>query len=33
MLGNFSVLYAGHVLEGENIGFNGTPHDDRTWGQ
>ena len=31
MLGNFSVLYAGHVLEGENIGFNGTPHDDRTW--
>ena len=31
MLGNFSVLYAGHVLEGDGIGFSGTPHDDRTW--
>ena len=31
MLGNFSVLYAGHVLEGDSIGFSGTPHDDRTW--
>ena len=29
MIKSFSALYAGHVLEGEGIGFNGTPHDDR----
>ena len=29
MIKSFSTLYAGHVLEGEDIGFNGTPHDDR----
>jgi alkanesulfonate monooxygenase SsuD/methylene tetrahydromethanopterin reductase-like flavin-dependent oxidoreductase (luciferase family) len=29
MLKSFSVLYAGHVLEGEGIGFAGTPANDR----
>ena len=29
MIKSFSALYAGHVLEGEAIGFSGTPHDDR----
>jgi alkanesulfonate monooxygenase SsuD/methylene tetrahydromethanopterin reductase-like flavin-dependent oxidoreductase (luciferase family) len=29
MIQYFSVLYAGHVLEGEGIGFDGIPHDDR----
>ena len=29
MIKSFSALYAGHVLEGEDIGFAGTPHDDR----
>ena len=29
MIKSFSVLYAGHVLEGEGVGFDGTPHDDR----
>ena len=29
MIQHFSTLYAGHVLEGEAIGFGGTPHDDR----
>ena len=29
MIHTFSTLYAGHVLEGEGIGFNGIPHDDR----
>ena len=29
MIKSFSALYAGHVLEGEGVGFAGTPHDDR----
>ena len=29
MINSFSTLYAGHVLEGEGVGFDGTPHDDR----
>jgi hypothetical protein len=29
MITSFSTLYAGHVLEGEGIGFDGMPHDDR----
>ena len=29
MIKTFSALYAGHVLEGDSIGFDGTPHDDR----
>ena len=29
MIKSFSTLYAGHVLEGEGIGFDGMPHDDR----
>ena len=29
MIKTFSALYAGHVLEGEGVGFAGTPHDDR----
>ena len=29
MIKTFSALYAGHVLEGDGIGFDGTPHDDR----
>lgn len=29
MLRHFSVLYAGHVLEGEGVGMQGTPADDR----
>jgi alkanesulfonate monooxygenase SsuD/methylene tetrahydromethanopterin reductase-like flavin-dependent oxidoreductase (luciferase family) len=29
MLKHFSVLYAGHVLEGEGIGFDGTPANER----
>ncbi len=29
MLKYFSVLYAGHVLEGEGIGFDGIPANDR----
>ena len=32
MIQHFSTLYAGHVLEGEAIGFDGTPHDDRRFG-
>ena len=31
MIKSFSALYAGHVLEGEAIGFGGTPHDDRRY--
>ncbi len=29
MIKSFATLYTGHVLEGEGIGFGGTPHDDR----
>ena len=29
MIRYFSALYAGHVLEGEGVGFSGTPADDR----
>ena len=29
MITQFSTLYAGHILEGEGIGFDGIPHDDR----
>ena len=29
MIKSFSALYAGHVLEGEGIGYSGTLHDDR----
>jgi hypothetical protein len=29
MIKSFSALYAGHVLEGEGVGFDGIPHDDR----
>ena len=29
MISSFSTLYAGHILEGEGIGFDGIPHDDR----
>jgi hypothetical protein len=29
MLKSFSVLYAGHILEGEGIGFGGMPANDR----
>ncbi len=29
MLKRFSALYAGHVLEGDGVGFDGIPHDDR----
>jgi alkanesulfonate monooxygenase SsuD/methylene tetrahydromethanopterin reductase-like flavin-dependent oxidoreductase (luciferase family) len=29
MLKSFSVLYAGHILEGEGIGFGGVPANDR----
>jgi len=31
MIKVFSALYAGHVLEGEGVGFAGTPHDDRRY--
>ena len=31
MITQFSALYAGHILEGANIAFNGTPHDDRLY--
>src|SRR5438034_9257950 len=31
MIKYFSVLYAGHVLEGDTIGFKGTPLDDRRY--
>jgi alkanesulfonate monooxygenase SsuD/methylene tetrahydromethanopterin reductase-like flavin-dependent oxidoreductase (luciferase family) len=31
MLKYFSVLYAGHVLEGDGIGFDGTPANDRQY--
>jgi len=31
MIQYFSTLYAGHVLEGDNIGLHGTPHDDRLY--
>src|SRR3989441_10464543 len=31
MIKYFSVLYAGHVLEGDTIGFAGTPLDDRRY--
>ena len=29
MITQFSALYAGHVLEGEGVGIDGIPHDDR----
>ena len=29
MIGSFSTLYAGHVLDGDGVGFGGTPADDR----
>ena len=29
MIKYFSTLYTGHVLEGEGVGFEGIPHDDR----
>jgi hypothetical protein len=29
MIKYFSVLYAGHVLEGDGIGFAGTPANER----
>ena len=29
MIKDFSVLYAGHVLEGDGIGFDGIPANDR----
>ncbi len=29
MIRSFSTLYAGHVLEGDGVGFHGTPADDR----
>ena len=29
MIKSFSALYVGHVLEGEGLGFDGIPHDDR----
>jgi hypothetical protein len=29
MMTSFSTLYAGQVLEGEGIGFDGIPRDDR----
>src|SRR2546427_12138317 len=31
MIKYFSALYAGHVLEGDAIGFSGTPLDDRRY--
>jgi alkanesulfonate monooxygenase SsuD/methylene tetrahydromethanopterin reductase-like flavin-dependent oxidoreductase (luciferase family) len=31
MLKHFSVLYAGHVLEGDGIGFDGVPANDRRY--
>ena len=31
MIQYFSALYAGHVLEGEGIGADGIPHDDRAY--
>ena len=31
MIKSFSTLYAGHVLEGEGIGFNCAPHDERCY--
>ena len=31
MIKSFSALYAGHILEGEGIGINGIPHDDRRY--
>ena len=31
MIRYFSALYAGHVLEGEGVGFSGTPADDRRY--
>jgi alkanesulfonate monooxygenase SsuD/methylene tetrahydromethanopterin reductase-like flavin-dependent oxidoreductase (luciferase family) len=31
MIKSFSALYAGHVLDGEGIGYSGTPHDDRRY--
>ena len=31
MIKYFSVLYAGHVLEGDTIGFKGTPLDERRY--
>src|SRR5262249_62372479 len=31
MIKYFSALYAGHVLEGDSIGFAGTPLDDRRY--
>jgi alkanesulfonate monooxygenase SsuD/methylene tetrahydromethanopterin reductase-like flavin-dependent oxidoreductase (luciferase family) len=29
MIKSFSTLYAGHILEGEGVGFGGIPHDER----
>jgi alkanesulfonate monooxygenase SsuD/methylene tetrahydromethanopterin reductase-like flavin-dependent oxidoreductase (luciferase family) len=31
MIKHFSVLYAGHVLEGDHIGFDGTPANERRY--
>jgi len=31
MIKYFSALYAGHVLEGDTIGFKGTPLDERRY--
>ena len=31
MIKEFSVLYTGHVLEGDGIGFGGTPANDRSY--
>ena len=31
MIKSFSTLYAGHVLEGDNVGFDGTPANDRRY--
>jgi len=29
MIKSFSTLYGGHVLEGDGVGFTGTPANDR----
>ena len=31
MIKSFSTLYAGHVLEGDNVGFDGTPANERRY--
>jgi hypothetical protein len=31
MIQYFSTLYAGHILEGQGIGFNGTPAHERAY--